>query len=187
MFPGRWFTCYVCVNIITGLRLSGIIRDVPLCSWCIVNYTMLFRSLIGLDALIVSGILLGRMSAPTVHLLQIFGGLGIEGATSSDSEGHMAVLKETDEEAPYGQRYSFSLKRGSTASVEDANSRKKPTQASTPVKRSDVVKATKSCGQAPRKATGRRHESRKGDTESKIIESIEENGKVVTRSRLKNT
>jgi hypothetical protein len=148
---------------------------------------MLFRSLIGLDALIVSLILLGRMSTPTMCLPEISGGHGIEGATGSDSKGHMADLKETDKEAPYGQRYSFSLKRGSTASVEDANTRKKPTQASTPIKHSDAQKATKSCGQAPKKATSRRHESRKGDMESKIIESIEENGKVVTRSRLRNT
>jgi hypothetical protein len=99
---------------------------------------MLFRSVISLDALNVSLILLGRMSSPTECLLEISGGHGIEGATGNDSEGHMADWKETDEEALYGQRYSFSLKRGSTASVDDANTKKKPTQASTLVKRSDA-------------------------------------------------
>jgi hypothetical protein len=63
---------------------------------------MPFRSVVGPDALNDSLILIGRMSAPTVFLPEISGGHGVEGATSSDSEGHMAKLKEADEEIPYG-------------------------------------------------------------------------------------
>jgi hypothetical protein len=145
------------------------------------------RSVIGPHALNNWLMLTRRMSTPTVFLPESSEGHGVDGANSSESEGCLAEVKEVEEEAPYGQRYSFSLKRGLCTSVDDAKTRRKPTQASTPVKRSDLQKVTKSFGQASMKSASRRHESRKGDLEPKIIESVEENGNRVTRSRLKNT
>jgi hypothetical protein len=145
------------------------------------------RSVIGPHALNNWLMLTGRMSAPTVFLPESSEGHGVDGASSSESEGHLAEVKEVEEEAPYGQRYSFSLKRGLCTFVDDANTMKKPTQASTPAKRSDLQKVTKSSRQASKKSASRRHESRKGDAEPKIIEFVEENGNRVTRSRLKNT
>jgi hypothetical protein len=79
------------------------------------------RSVIGPHALNNWLMLTRRMSTPTVFLPESSEGHGVDGANSSESEGCLAEVKEVEEEAPYGQRYSFSLKRGLCTSVDDAN------------------------------------------------------------------
>jgi hypothetical protein len=105
--------------------------------------------IIGRDVLRKFVIVIGRINAPSMTVPKENTTVpGLEATTANDSGGLVAEEKVPDEDAVCGQRYSFSLKKALSTSLDDSNTRKKPSQSSTPVKGSDAPKVTKSSSQA---------------------------------------